>query len=550
IYASGTGIINNQDPLFEDAPNCDFNVQSCSPVINAGITPNPTLSTDIVGNNRDANYDFGAYEFQGNPVFYNGNGIVYVDIDVSGGNQSGSDWTNAFTNLQDALDLIQENDCVAAREIWVAEGTYKPTKDNPTSSNNTARDVSFYIDTDSIRIYGGFQGVETMRTQRNISLYKTILSGDLNDNDTPNLSGTALRNDASRNDNAYTIFYFDGTTVKGSITAATVVDGFSIEGGNANSSISVALGGAIYNDGNNGQSSPTISACSFARNNALRGGAIYNNGENGQSNPIISACSFDNNQATDGGAIYNGGNFGISNPVISNCIFTSNTVIDRGGAIYSNGQGGESSPVINSCRFTNNSVPFSGGALYFFGDGGNIQAQITNCIFQNNGADHIGYDDGDANQDPDFINCTFEGASEQAVNIRFFDSGQTPIDFTNCIFWNNTSLTNNDAAINPQNCIVGDDNNVFAGSNGNLNQDLLFVDAANGDLTLQICSPAIDSGDNIAIDTFSMDFLGNTRIVNGTVDIGAYEFQGIAYTGTGIIYIDQDASSGNNSGSD
>ena len=66
---------------------------------------------------------------------------------------------------------------------------------------------------------------------------------------------------------------------------------------------------------------------------------------------------------------------------------------------------------------------------------------------------------------------------------------------------------------------------------GNLNKDPLFVDAANGDLRLKSCSPAIDMGNNAAID-LPTDLDGNSRKVNSTnaleaiVDMGAYEFQG------------------------
>ena len=53
----------------------------------------------------------------------------------------------------------------------------------------------------------------------------------------------------------------------------------------------------------------------------------------------------------------------------------------------------------------------------------------------------------------------------------------------------------------------------------------LFTDAINGDFTLQIASPAIDVGKNTASYIPAYDFLGNTRVINSTIDIGAYEKQ-------------------------
>jgi hypothetical protein len=58
----GTGIINNQDPLFVDAANGDFSLQNCSPAINAGTTVSHI--TDILGNPHIGIVDMGAYEFK------------------------------------------------------------------------------------------------------------------------------------------------------------------------------------------------------------------------------------------------------------------------------------------------------------------------------------------------------------------------------------------------------------------------------------------------------------------------------------------------------
>jgi PKD repeat protein len=59
------------------------------------------------------------------------------------------------------------------------------------------------------------------------------------------------------------------------------------------------------------------------------------------------------------------------------------------------------------------------------------------------------------------------------------------------------------------------------------NVDPLFVDPANGDFHLQATSPCINAGDNSAPGLPATDMDGNPRIANGTVDMGAYEYQGL-----------------------
>jgi hypothetical protein len=59
---------------------------------------------------------------------------------------------------------------------------------------------------------------------------------------------------------------------------------------------------------------------------------------------------------------------------------------------------------------------------------------------------------------------------------------------------------------------------------GNITNTPLFVNYAGSNLRLQSDSPCINSGNNAYV-VGSTDLDGNPRIVGGTVDIGAYEYQ-------------------------
>ena len=101
-------------------------------------------------------------------------GVVYVNGGATGAN-SGSSWIDAFVSLQDALATVQIGD-----EIWLASGTYHPDDGAFVEFGDT--DTSFVIP-GGVSLYGGFAGIETERNERDFTVFKTVLSGDLLEND-------------------------------------------------------------------------------------------------------------------------------------------------------------------------------------------------------------------------------------------------------------------------------------------------------------------------------------------------------------------------------
>src|SRR5271163_3330897 len=62
------------------------------------------------------------------------------------------------------------------------------------------------------------------------------------------------------------------------------------------------------------------------------------------------------------------------------------------------------------------------------------------------------------------------------------------------------------------------------GTNGNISADPLFVDFLSDNYLIQSGSPAVNAGINSAPDEPATDFVGNPRIIGGTIDIGADEY--------------------------
>jgi parallel beta-helix repeat protein/predicted outer membrane repeat protein len=440
--------------------------------------------------------------------------ILYVD-DTAPGVNNGSSWAQAYTDLQDALTTAAAFSKV--KEIRVALGLYMPA--GPSGD----REASFQL-VNGVTLKGGFAGFGRANPDaRNIKAYETILSGDLNGDDTPDF--------ANYDENSYHVVTGSGTD------RTSVLDGFTVTGGNASGRWTTIhrCGGGMYNR----FGGPTVSNCTFVRNQARTGGGMYNER---YSFPKVTNCRFIRNSIIDlnhaGGAVFNG----YSSITLSYCIFIENSARDGGGVCNST----ESVCRLTNCTFIGNSATEDGGGLCdAYGDRTPV---INSCLFMQNSANRGGalYC---SHSSPTITNCTFAFNSAFLYGGGMYGGGI----ITNCIFSGNSDNEGMDesaqldtrwdkTSIN-YSCIQRWTGHL--GGLGNHGEDPLFVDADGDDniagteddnLHLLPDSPCIDAGDpDYVAEPNEKDLDGNPRVINGRIDMGAYEYSALIQADIRII---------------
>jgi len=327
--------------------------------------------------------------------------IIYVDQNAQGAN-NGSSWQHAYTDLQSALAVAQAGD-----QIWVARGVYYPT------ASASDRTVSFALK-DGVELYGGFVGTETELSQRNWELNTTILSGDIDRNDT-HTDGIVLDTTGLSGTNSYHVI------TATNVGESTVIDGFVITAGWANADAPNDRGGAIHID----SGSLTLRNLSFFGNAAQYGGALYNPPG---SSTNMSNVSFSGNNADQGGAIYNNID---GRPSISNARFLSNSA-RVGGAIF-NYNGSDQS--IDQSSFSGNSAD-EGGTLFNFS--GNLN--ISNTSFSGNSGRHGTVIYNYAVSSATVINASISGNYASGGGAVVYNNAESNTSFSNSI---NSSLNVN-----------------------------------------------------------------------------------------------------------
>lgn len=285
----------------------------------------------------------------------------------------GSSWANA-TTLTKALDKA-----VAGDQIWV-QGFETLTGDNL----YVAPKEGFAVKS-GVQLYGGFAGTESRLSQR-VTLgkpyqlkYRSVLSGDIQKNDTVGSVDLIFPANGTRSDNATHVLSvnLDPTQASGNNnTYPTVINGFSIGNGQAAGTGDAGKGGGIYVYGDNSKGGVfRIERCFLISNYATQGGAVYVDASvksvNGETSLINQSVVF-NNAAGDRAAVENqaGGIY----------LAGEATVVNT--SIFNNGNGGvRLSP---ESKVVNVTIARNTGAGVDMTAGGSGDAHVYNSIIWGN----------------------------------------------------------------------------------------------------------------------------------------------------------------------
>lgn len=446
-----------------------------------------------------------AFLFCSTATLLSAQSTYFVDCSAPAGGD-GSSWPTAYNDLQIPLGIADSTDLIV-----VAQGYYCPS-----SSDST---ISFTL-IDGLTLLGGYLNTDHALSQRDPINNVTILGGSL---------GADCNGDGGSS-NSFSVLY------SRNVTSATILDGFTITGGQARADCSGTLlerhGGAWYNDGSGAESvsSPTVRNCIFIGNTAgCGGGGVFNDGNtNGTANPIFEKCTFEsNNGGVAGGAFYNNGNEGMASPQFIHCKFIANEVdlsnVAYGGACYNLGKNanGNASPTFINCLFQEN-ASYAGGGIYNLGLGGNANPNIINCTFYRNSATanggtiyaNAGNVADAGNADPYVVNSIFLGNTAAPFLGDIFRINYGEVKVENCLF---------DVAADCGELFSGTGPPVVCLGTNLYSADPLFTDEATEDFSLSPNSPAINAGISGPIDSIPLDLNCASRIQQGAVDLGAFE---------------------------
>lgn len=326
-------------------------------------------------------------------------------------------------------------------------------------------------------------------------------------------------------------------------------------------STAVSSGGVMYMETSCDSDSilrVNFTSCSFEDNSSNEGGVLvfYNEGEASFGFTLNTEyCTYRNNSAEGG----NGGVFALYGTLNSiNLFIDKSNFIDNfstfdGGAIFIENRESLITVDIKRSVFLGNKInSYAGGAIRLRNISTinytllNTQATIFNSLFAfNDGA--IASNSGNGVNSTLLQNCTFynNGNYPLAKNwAEIFDYEHYYSDMTlnNCILYEpqaplQNALYNGHPDANYlydyhlSHCLMAVDSCDLAGGDEACGDgmiygvDPMFLSVDSLDFRLAACSPAVNAGSNLSVSNFGLeyDILGNPRIQDDRVDIGAYE---------------------------
>lgn len=403
--------------------------------------------------------------------------VRYVDLECANPQSPYLTWTNAATNIQDAIDAA-----VAGDLVLVTNGVY---------------------------VTGGRPVYGTVTNR--IAVDKAVTVQSVN----------GPESTAIQEFNHLPVAFFPGRCAY--LTNGATLSGFTLSNGGANSTgdlVQEQSGGGVWCE----SASVIVSNCVFSGNYAPRygGGAfggtlinciLTNNsasfGGGAASNTLYNCTLAENKSAVGQNLNMGGGAFGA---FLSHCLLVGNQSLYGGAAAMS---------YTTDCAISNNIANYGGGVsmgiandsiissnrAYTYG-GGAYSNVLNNCVLKNNQGGRTG---GGA-YNSTLTSCTV--VSNSAAGGGGINNGSV----ANSIVYDNVGGNIFDTKAMFNVCSFP-----YIDASGVTNEPL-FVNEANGDFHLASNSPCINSGNNAYV-SGTNDLDGNPRIVGGTVDMGAYEYQ-------------------------
>ncbi|MDR1899089.1 MAG: hypothetical protein LBQ55_03685 [Treponema sp.] len=357
---------------------------------------------------------------------------IYVNKNAAGDN-TGVSWANAFRSLNDACAAANRLPAALPREVWIAEGTYRPSETQDQSAYYRISPNTGYI--------GGFAGTETSKAARTPAAHPVIITGDLG-------GGVYSQHLFMNADLGGTNAAFEDLTfTKARATAGTGDQqrGPAIDAHNGGAltimraafedlqSGYFGYGGAVYVTSASG--SVIISNSSFEyTQTGNSGGAVYANFTSGS--VTIMDSTFKHTQGEgDGGAVY-----AMSSSVaISGSSFEDTQAHTYGGAVYA-----YSGSVIISGDFTDTRAVGTnpcGGAVYAFPLSGsvNISGNFTDIYVTGTnsgygGAVYVSSTSGSVAISGNFTDTSVTGTSYACGGAVYVNSGSGPISISGSSF--------------------------------------------------------------------------------------------------------------------